>query len=195
MAAGTKSRVTTDHEEIRRWAKARSGKPAIVVRPKSDDDHVGRIRIYLPHNRNEGSLREISWAKWFKQFDAAGLAFLYQEQIAGGEKSTFNELVSRKCVDEVQSAVGGKGRSASRKRSRRDREAGAIAPTANAGPRSGSRGAGSHQVSKQSTATAGTVTTAPKSHLTRNVSRSSCLEASSGSKAKSTTRTLAQSKS
>ena len=27
MAASTKSKVTTDHEEIRRWALARSGKP------------------------------------------------------------------------------------------------------------------------------------------------------------------------
>ena len=77
MAAGTKCKVTTDHEEIRGWAAARNGKPAVVIYPKSDDDGNVPIGIYFPDNHKEGSIDEISWDDWFKKFDAAKLAFLY----------------------------------------------------------------------------------------------------------------------
>ena len=156
MAASTKSRVTTSHEEIRRWVAARGGRPVVIVRPQSADEKASLICIYFPEDRSEGPLNEISWAKWFKQFDAAGLALLYQEDTANGEKSNFNKLVSRKTVDQVESAVGGKGRSASRKRSRRDGEVGATAPSHSAGPPRGGKG-GSRKVSKKFATKAGIV--------------------------------------
>ena len=127
MAASTKSKVTTDHDEIRRWTLARSGKPAAPLHLKSADNGTGLIHIYFPDDRSKNSLTEISWEDWFKKFDAAKLAFLYQELTPGGQKSNFNQVVSRKTVDEVESAVGGKGRSASRRSSRRSPEVSAIA--------------------------------------------------------------------
>jgi hypothetical protein len=126
MVASTKSKVTTDHEEIRRWAAVRSGTPAAIVRPENGDEEASPICIDFFENSGEGSRKKISWDDWFKRFDAAGLALLYQEHTASGQRSKFHKVVSRETVDEVEAAVGGKGRSASR-RSRRDREAGAIA--------------------------------------------------------------------
>ncbi len=125
MVASTKSKVTTDHAEIRRWAAARSGTPAAIVRPENGDEEASPICIDFPDNSGEGSRKKISWDDWFKRFEAAGLALLYQEHTAIGRRSNFHKVVSRETVDEVETAVGGKGRSASR-RSRRDPKAGVI---------------------------------------------------------------------
>ena len=151
MAAGTKSKVTTDHEEIRRWAVERSGTPALMNRSKSASDGDAPIHICFPADGCQSSSDEISWEDWFRKFDAAKLAFLYQELTAGGEKSSFNKLVGRKIVDELEVAVGGKGRSASRRRSRRPAAAGGIAtlPDGKA-ERDASPGAGARKVNKKS---------------------------------------------
>ncbi len=152
MAASTKSKVTTDHEEIRRWALARNGKPAAPLHLKSEDNGNGPIGIYFPDDRSKNSLAEISWEDWFKKFDAAKLAFLYQELTPGGEKSNFNQCVRRKDVDEVESAVGGKGRSASRRSSRRPRGIRASATLSDGEPPTGTaRDSSSNKVGKKST--------------------------------------------
>ena len=115
MAVSTKSKVTTNHEEIRRWASARGGYPTAISIPKRGDT-AGLICICFPGDRDQGPRGEINWDEWFKKFDEAELALLYQEQTASGAHSNFNKLVSRESVDEVEFAVGGKGRSASRRR-------------------------------------------------------------------------------
>ena len=116
MPPCTTSKVTTDHEEIRRWAEERGARPSAVIRTGSDDD-PGTIRLDFPGYRGAGSLEEISWDEWFKKFDEQGLALLYQEQTAAREKSNFNKIVSRETVEEVKQEVGGRGRSASDKAS------------------------------------------------------------------------------
>jgi hypothetical protein len=133
MAANTASKVTTDHEEIVRWAVARDGRPAGAVRSKNGDDDGVLIRISFPADREASALNEISWKDWFKKFEAGKLALLFQEHIAGGEKSNFHKLVERESVDEVEAAVGGKGRSASRRRNRRA-EVRTVIPAAPAEP-------------------------------------------------------------
>ncbi len=55
MVASTSSRVTTDHDAIRRWAEERGAKP--VLARKSDGD-PGSIRLEFPGSRDT-SLREI----------------------------------------------------------------------------------------------------------------------------------------
>jgi hypothetical protein len=111
MANSTKT--TRDHDEIRRWAEERGGKPAHVKSTESSED-VGILRIDFPGYSGEGSLEEISWDEFFEKFDARNLAFLYQEETAGGERSNFNKLVSADTV-----AEGG----APRKRARPARKA------------------------------------------------------------------------
>ena len=87
--------TTTDHDEIRRWAEERGGKPAQVKRTAGEGDEVGIIRIDFPGYSGGDSLEEISWDEWFDKFDAQGLALIYQEKTESGEQNNFNKLVSR----------------------------------------------------------------------------------------------------
>jgi hypothetical protein len=88
------SKVTTDHEEIRRWVEARGGRPA-RVRDTGGGDDPGILRIEFPGDGPDENLEPISWDAWFEWFDRNGLAFVYQEEKADGELSTFNKLASR----------------------------------------------------------------------------------------------------
>jgi hypothetical protein len=94
----TKTKVTTDHEEIRRWVEERGGHPAEVVGTERDGE-TGMIRIDFPGYSGEGSLREIPWDEWFKKFDESNLAFVYQDTTASGQKSNFNKLVGRETAE------------------------------------------------------------------------------------------------
>jgi hypothetical protein len=88
------SKTTTDHDTIRRWAEARQGSPA-SVRGTQDGDEAGVLRIDFPGGAGEESLEHISWEERFQKFDDKRLAFLYQEEQASGEGSTFFKLVRR----------------------------------------------------------------------------------------------------
>lgn len=88
------SKSTTDHDEIRRWAEERGGRPATVAATQSSDD-PGILRIDFPGYTGEDTLKEISWEEWFDKFDEHRLALVYQETTADGERSNFNQIVSR----------------------------------------------------------------------------------------------------
>jgi hypothetical protein len=98
------ARITTDHDEIRKWAEERGGRPATVRsthgqgRGKSG---AGIIRIEFPDapNSKHDALEEISWEEFFEKFDESDLALLYQEETAGGEKSNFNKLIGRETAE------------------------------------------------------------------------------------------------
>jgi hypothetical protein len=109
------SKTTKDHEEIRRWAEERGGKPAHVKSTGSEED-IGILRIDFPGYSGAGSLEPISWEQWFEKFDERDLALLYQEETAGGQRSNFNKIVSSETAEQAGS---GRGRSRSgRSRSR-----------------------------------------------------------------------------
>lgn len=94
MTARMADRLTTDHEEIRRWVEEHGGRPA-TVRGTGDEDDPGILRIDFPGGAGEEALEPISWDEWFEKFDANGLALLYQDEKASGEDSTFFKLVRR----------------------------------------------------------------------------------------------------
>ena len=79
--APNESKTTTDHDEIRRWAQERGGRPARVKGTERGDDG--------------DALEPISWEEFFDEFDREGLAFLYQEKTADGQLSRFNKFVRR----------------------------------------------------------------------------------------------------
>lgn len=95
------AKVTTDHDEIRRWAEARGGKPAAVKATHRKGD-AGIIRLIFPDApyANEESLEEITWDAFFEKFDAAELALLHEDETAGGERSLFNKLIGRDTAEE-----------------------------------------------------------------------------------------------
>lgn len=84
----------TDHDEIRRWAEERGGKPRRVKGTGGADD-PGMIRLDFPGFSGGESLQPISWDEWFNAFDDNDLALLVQDETAGGQRSNFNKLVSR----------------------------------------------------------------------------------------------------
>jgi hypothetical protein len=90
----SETRTTTDHDEIRRWVEEHDGNPA-GVKGTEGGDSAGVLRIDFPGGAGEDSLEHLSWETWFSKFEEENLAFLYQEQKASGEDSTFFKLVSR----------------------------------------------------------------------------------------------------
>jgi ferritin-like metal-binding protein YciE len=88
--------MTTDHDEIRRWAEERGGKPACVQGTGGKGD-IGMLRIEFPGkpNAKDAKLQPISWDDFFEKFDERDLALVYQDKTARGQKSNFNKLVSR----------------------------------------------------------------------------------------------------
>ncbi len=86
-----KSVKTTDHNEIKNWVEERKGKPA-RVKGAGNTKTGGLLRINFPGGA-EDSLENISWDEFFETFDKKKLTFLYQEEKADGEPSTFNKLI------------------------------------------------------------------------------------------------------
>jgi hypothetical protein len=91
----SKTKTTTDHDEIRRWVEEHDGRPVTVRGTEKGGDDAGVLRIDFPGGAGGDQFEEISWDDWFAKFDDNDLAFLYQEEKASGEDSTFFKLVSR----------------------------------------------------------------------------------------------------
>ena len=102
------TRTTRDHEENRRWAEERGGKPSHVKRTGSGED-VGILRIDFPGYSGEGSLEPITWEQWFEKFDKENLSLIYEEVTAGGERSNFNKIVGAETAKEAESKSRGTG--------------------------------------------------------------------------------------
>jgi anaerobic selenocysteine-containing dehydrogenase len=98
MASRSQSKTATDHDEIRQWAEARGGRPAVVKSTRGKGTDSGILRIDFPGYSGSGSLEEISWEEFFEKFDREKLALIYQDTTARGQKSTFNKIVSRESV-------------------------------------------------------------------------------------------------
>ncbi|AMX96939.1 hypothetical protein EOA22_23845 [Mesorhizobium sp. M7A.F.Ca.US.014.04.1.1] len=85
----SQSQTTTDHDEIRKWAEERDGRPA-VVRTKGEG---GILRIDF--GEPEEAFEPIEWDEFFRIFDENDLAFLYQAKTGEGKASRFNKFVER----------------------------------------------------------------------------------------------------
>ena len=90
----SESKVTSDHDEIRRWVEERGGHPARVKDTESKNS-PGLLRIDYPGFSGEGSLEAISWDEFFEGFVKNVLAFLYQEETKDGKESRFSKLIAR----------------------------------------------------------------------------------------------------
>ena len=89
MAARRSSgKVTTNHEEIRRWVESKGGCPARVKGTGRGND-PGILRIDYPGFSGVESLERVPWDKWFDAFDKNNLAMVFQPT------SRFSKLVSR----------------------------------------------------------------------------------------------------
>jgi hypothetical protein len=83
-----RSLVTTNHEVIQRWARARNAKPATIAGTERGD-RPGVLTFNIPGYRESSRIREVSWDDWFRTFDLRGLNLIYQEQMRDGRQSNF----------------------------------------------------------------------------------------------------------
>ena len=94
------SKVTTNHDQIRRWVEERGGHPAHVKgTERAGESGGGLLRIDYPGYSGEESLEEITWEQFFDQFEKNKLAFLYQDTLESGETSRFSKLIDRQSVE------------------------------------------------------------------------------------------------
>lgn len=84
---------TTDHEEIKRWAAAREGVPAVVDQAE-EGYNSDPLRIYFERQSTENlfSLKPIDWKTFFTIMDNRRLAFAYRP---GGDNEYYYEFVPR----------------------------------------------------------------------------------------------------
>ena len=82
----------TDHDQIRRWAEERGGRPARVASTAGKD---GGGVLRFDFGDKDDALEEISWDEFFRVFEESKLALLEQEETAGGKQSRFSKFVNR----------------------------------------------------------------------------------------------------
>ncbi len=87
-------KITTDREEIRQWAKAHNGRPAVIRRPTRGGG-VGIVDIDLAGVGNDEDVQPISWEDFFDYIEAHHLAFAYEKESRPGEQHWYHELVKR----------------------------------------------------------------------------------------------------
>lgn len=87
--------VTVDHDEIRRWAEERGGRPACVKGTGRGRADIGLIRLDFPGFPGAESVEPITWEQFFDAFEKNRLAFVFQRETAGGQRSNFNKIVAR----------------------------------------------------------------------------------------------------
>ncbi len=93
----TESKITADHDVIRKWIEERGGIPSVVI-GTGDEKTPGILRIDFPDTGPKPNLRKITWEEFFTAFDDKNLALLYQDRTATGDLSRFNKFVSRTCL-------------------------------------------------------------------------------------------------
>ena len=91
MTTRHEAQQTTDHDEIRKWAEKRGGRPA-SVRGTEDGEEAGVLRIAFSDDED---LETIEWDEFFDKFEEEHLAFLYQDRTAEGGESRFFKLIER----------------------------------------------------------------------------------------------------
>ena len=90
----SEAKMTTDHDEIRRWVEERGGHPATVT-STADPHEPGVLRIDYPGYSGQETLEKITWDEFFDKFEKEQLAMLLQEETKEGDTSRFSKLVNR----------------------------------------------------------------------------------------------------
>ena len=89
------SKITSDHQIVKKWVEARGGIP-VSVKGTSKSGETGLLRFQFPGYGKGESFDKISWEEFFQKFDEKNLALLYQEKTRDGKESRFFKFVARK---------------------------------------------------------------------------------------------------
>src|SRR3954463_3585219 len=110
-AVMSQATTTTDHDEIRRWAEERGGRPSLV---RTKRGRGGILRFDF--GELEENLEETSWDEFFRIFDDSDLAFLHQDEVGSGGTSRFFKFVARR-PGRGRKGAAGSGSSATKRAS------------------------------------------------------------------------------
>jgi hypothetical protein len=100
----SEAKVTTNHEQIKKWVEKRGGHPARVKKTNKGES-AGVLRIDYPGYSGAETLETITWEEFFEGFEENNLAFLYQDQTEDGKESRFSKLIDRKSATERTKAA------------------------------------------------------------------------------------------
>jgi hypothetical protein len=88
------SKITTDHDIIKRWIQEREGRPA-TIEGHEEEDGPEALRVKFEDIKNENEkLETIGWDQFFEYFDDEHFAFLYQDETVDGEVSHFYRFIN-----------------------------------------------------------------------------------------------------
>lgn len=92
--SSVESKITDNHEIIRKWVEERDREPALVetVVDKEKAGKLLRIRFF---DETYESLNNISWELFYQIFDENNMAFLYQEKTIDGSQSKFYKFIDK----------------------------------------------------------------------------------------------------
>lgn len=94
--ADEETRVTIDHETIRRWAEERDGFPATVRGSRSRSGlEPGVLRIGFEDEETD-ELERLSWEEFFEKFEEKALAMRYENEPAEGGVERYHEFFKRR---------------------------------------------------------------------------------------------------
>ena len=86
------TRILTEHDQIRQWAAARSGNPAMEDRPTGIGGPLvlrivfGQYALNAGENQygdRPGGLDLVDWTEWFEEFDRQKLALEVEDERPG----------------------------------------------------------------------------------------------------------------
>lgn len=100
MANAVVLRVTIDHQVIFSWAHSRGACPSTL---EGDERPWPLFFNFGPPG---AGLQEISWDKFFAEFERASLAFIYRDEGPNAELDDLHQFVRRAAV--VELAVSGR---------------------------------------------------------------------------------------
>lgn len=78
-------KITTDHDEIKKWVEQHRGRPQLLDDPEATGDKP-ILRIDFPGKDDDQFLSDdladkyLTWDEFFRHFDAQELAFVYDEE-------------------------------------------------------------------------------------------------------------------
>src|ERR671939_1391130 len=96
------AKTTVDHDEIRRWAEERGGRPSVV---RTGQQGGGILRFDF--GEDDEKLEETSWEEFFQIFEDSNLAFLHQDEIGSGQTSRFFKFIARDSGSRSKRSSGG----------------------------------------------------------------------------------------
>src|SRR6476619_1962060 len=87
--------ITIDHQVVFAWAQRRGARPSTI----EGDERPWPL--FFNFNIADGELKEISWDRFFEEFERANLAFVYRDATPNVELDDWHEFVKRAAVPEL----------------------------------------------------------------------------------------------